>query len=195
MNTYIGIDPGGIGAFGWCVIGTQARGELEVLASGTCSEVSQVICSISQHTKDEPSSAGIDAPLYWVLGKERVSDRRIRRMVMQNGGRSATVGHVNSLRGACLVQGILSAVALRNRWPDISITETHPKALLAVWPAISEHVKSRQFATEHERDAFLGAYAAWYSTESRNEWVNWLKEEDDEVFLPSGFEVAYWFPR
>jgi len=41
-----------------------------------------------------------------------------------------TVQAVNSLRGACLVQGILTAILLRQRVPEIHVSESHPKAVL-----------------------------------------------------------------
>jgi hypothetical protein len=98
-----------------------------------------------------------------------------------------------SSRGACLVQGILSDIGLRQKWPETHITESHPKALLAVWPPISELIKKFKFSTEHERDAFIGAYAAWQYIERNPSWKNWVLEEND-VYFPSGHEVAYWFP-
>ncbi len=194
MNTYIGIDPGGKSTFGWCVIEANSGSELSVLASGVCSEPSQALEAVSVSIGIQPKGAGIDSPLYWVMSKERVSDRKIRKIVQMGGGHSATVGHVNSLRGACLVQGVLTAVMLRSKWPNIRITESHPKALLVAHPALLELLQSQHFTTEHERDAFIGAYSAWYSETNPGEWKNWVKEEEEELYFPSGFEVSYWFP-
>ena len=113
-------------------------------------------------------------PLYWARAGERNADRKIRKGVAKAGGASSTVGHVNSLRGACLVQGVLSAVALAEKWPEIAITESHPKALLAVWPDAAEFVKPFGFSTDHERDAALGAYAAFALSSQWPQWPQWM---------------------
>ncbi len=77
-----------------------------------------------------------------------------------------TVQSVNSLKGAVLVQGILLAMKLREKKPEIAITETHPKAML--------HARRQDYAdffaemglrapmpvTEHEKDALVGAIVA-----------------------------------
>ena len=36
----------------------------------------------------------------------------------------------NSLQGAALVQGAMFVVRMRERFPEVGVTETHPKALL-----------------------------------------------------------------
>lgn len=195
MDTYIGIDPGGRGSFGWCVAQASSDQKFSILASGTCTEASQAVKAIAEIIENDPIAVGIDAPLYWVMTKERVVDQKIRKMVKNGGGHSATVGHVNALRGACLVQGVLSAVQLREHWPNVQITEAHPKALMAVWPPLAEALAKHDFTTEHERDAFIGAYAASYASALNTDWSNWVKKEESEVFFPSGFEVSYWFPN
>lgn len=195
MKTFIGIDPGGVKAFGWCVMDAALPSLLvSRIVTGTCSGISEAIPKIERTCETQPVGAGIDAPLYWARIGERKSDQKIRKAVAKAGGSSSTVGHVNSLRGACLVQGVLSAVGLAEKWPQIAITESHPKALLSVWPEAVEFVKQFEFSTDHERDAALGAYAAFAYL---SQWPQWgdLVELDESCFVPSGGKVAYWFPR
>jgi len=195
MNTFIGIDPGGVNAFGWCVM-DAALPALSVnrMVTGTCSGISEAISEIEGICETQPVGAGIDAPLYWALSGERKSDQKIRKAVAKAGGSPSTVGHVNSLRGACLVQGVLSAVCLTEKFPQIAITESHPKALLSVWPRAVEFVRQFEFSTDHGRDAAIGAYAAFAFFSQWSQWAD-LVELEESCFIPSGGKVAYWFPR
>lgn len=195
MKTFIGIDPGGIKSFGWCVMDTDfPKLSVARIVKGTCSHILEAIHKIDQCCEKQPIGAGIDAPLYWARNGERKSDIIIRKAVTLAGGNPSTVNHVNSLRGACLVQGVLSAVALSEKWPQIAITESHPKALLFIWPKASEFVSQFKFTTDHERDAALGAYAAFAFLSQWSEWVDLIKIEE-HPFVPSGGKIAYWFPK
>ena len=195
MKAFIGIDPGGVKAFGWCVMDTALPAlSVSRIVTGTCSGISEAIPEIERICETQPVGAGIDAPLYWARAGERKSDHKIRKAVAKAGGSPSTVGHVNSLRGACLVQGVLSAVGLAEKWPQIAITESHPKALLSVWPGAVEFVRQFEFSTDHERDAALGAYAAFAFLSQWPKWVDWV-ELEESCFIPSGGKVAYWFPR
>jgi len=194
METYIGIDPGGQKAFGWCIMEADTSELLfEIVKSGACSGVPEAMSAIEKACRNQPIGAGIDAPLYWAKSGDRLSDRKIRKAVVKAGFSPGTVNHVNSLRGACLVQGILSAVALSEKWPGIVVTESHPKALLAVWPEANEFVRQFNFFSDHERDAALGAYSAFSHHRKWDGWHDFIDLEND-IFVPSGGEIAYWFP-
>lgn len=192
LSTYLGIDPGGRNAFGWCVLRVPTEGA-PLMQCGVRSTLTEVVTALTSACADTPRAAGIDAPLYWVRSGERRSDQAIRRAVSKAGGHSATVNHVNSMRGACLVQGVLAAVELSQRWPGILITESHPKALLTTCPAAREFIQPFDFGSEHERDACLGAFAAWSYDRRAPGWVDWMSKEE-ATFVPSGTPVAYWSP-
>ncbi|UKE47618.1 DUF429 domain-containing protein [Xanthomonas cerealis] len=192
MNQFVGIDPGGLSAMGWCVM--TVRDADVRLDTGICTGAETCINLIASCVDRLPVAVGIDAPLYWAYDGDRVSDRRIRAAVASVGGSGGTINHVNSLRAACLVQGILAAVAIAQRWPSTRVTESHPKALLRIWPEANAFVSKHTFRTDHERDAALGAYAAKAYYEQSPGWVDWIARENN-VFLPSGRPVAYWFPE
>ena len=196
MHTFIGLDPGGKNNFGWAVIEVvEADSTISTLRSGTGSDVIEVMAAITESPCTAPLGAGIDAPLYWSRSKvERKADCNIRKAVIKAGKHGAIVGHVNSLKGACLAQGILAAVAIAERWPTIAITESHPKALAAVKPIILRQFKRFNFPTEHERDAALGAYSALSQWRKDSDWSN-LIEHESHPFFPSGSPVSYWFPK
>jgi hypothetical protein len=192
MPQYIGIDPGGDRALGWCVL-TSHGPEPTTLESGCCTGVAQALTNIAACIREVPRAAGIDAPLYWARQGDRVADAAIRRMVRIHGGPSSTVNHVNSLRGACLVQGVLSVVALRERWPSIAITESHPKALLRVSKSAQAFAVMYDFPNQHARDAALGALAALAFDEQWPGWLDWFAREPTP-YLPAAGPLAYWFP-
>lgn len=195
MTSFIGVDPGGTKSFGWCLIEfNESSDQLLNWKSGTCSSIQETLASIMAITTRQPKAIGIDAPLYWTRAGDRQSDLSIRKAVSGKGGHSSTVNHVNSLRGACLVQGILTVVAFSEVWPDIMVTESHPKALLIVSPEIKNYISNFKFSNEHERDAFMAALSArsYYMGEAG--WENYIQHEND-IFIPSQSKVAYWFPK
>ncbi len=74
----------------------------------------------------------------------------------------------NSLQGAALAQGMMFVQRMRDRFADVPVTETHPKALLVALEMQEESAFWSYFSirptvariTEHERDALISAVAA-----------------------------------
>ncbi len=85
---------------------------------------------------------------------------------------------MNSLRGAALVQGMMFVDRIRRLFPDVGVTETHPKAVMAALKLKRGDTFFKQFSVkvemknkqEHERDAIISAVAAREGFEKR--WVN-----------------------
>ena len=137
----LGFDPGGQHKFGWA-LGEDLGKRLSMLATGVVSDAQEAVATVSSRLppRAHVAAAGIDAPLFWGEAGNRTVDNLIRRAVAERGHShaSGTVQAVNSLRGACLVQGVLLAKLLHDGFPDAVITEAHPKALLWLLnPAIS----------------------------------------------------------
>jgi predicted nuclease with RNAse H fold len=121
--TWLGADPGGReNAFG--VAALRDDGSFETKCYSSVDQAVQFMMDW-----DNPQAVGIDCPMWWTSapGGGRRVDAWIRKTY---GVPSGTVQSINSLRGAVLVQGVLLAMVLRRRHPDLPITETHPKALL-----------------------------------------------------------------
>jgi len=194
MNLF-GFDPGGLNSFGWASLRISESGAPIACKTGVSSSASTALNEASRAAGAIPAAVGIDAPLFWVTEGDRKADACIRKLVCAAGGRSGTVGHVNSLRGACLVQGILAARQAADLWPSAAVTEAHPKALLRVYPPASEFLVAHlsNGHTEHERDAALAAFAAWAAVARFEGWHDLLLEEP-APFFPSGHAVSYWFP-
>jgi hypothetical protein len=119
------------------------------------------------------------------------------------------VQNVNALKGACVVQGILTGILLRGANPDIPITESHPKALLWLLglggnpagdgvnvpnPALIPFIGQGHFQSEHERDASLGALGAWAMLHHPHGWQDLFLNEPHPI-MPVPGPMSYWMPH
>ena len=114
-----------------------------------------------------PQAAGIDAPLWWSLGSSGLRDTARRLHVRYPAARQSILA-VNSLWGSVLVQGVLVAHLLRDRFTSMGLTEAHPKAVLV---ALGHDFWEQKFAAipldvtlddpvDNRRDALIAAVAA-----------------------------------
>ena len=192
----LGFDPGGINSFGWATLHLDEAGEFVSLTTGVASNAPDAVRNAGQSAASAPAGVGIDAPLFWVEKGDRRADSHVRNRVVAAGGHAGTVNSVNSLRGACLVQGILTTRLVAASWPSAIVTEAHPKALLRLWAEarrfVTEHLPP--ICKEHERDAALAAVAAWAAVTVRSPWCKLVLAEV-APFFPGGREVSYWFPQ
>ena len=211
MDIYLGFDPGGKKHFGWSVC-SSIESNLKVIVTGiedhAKGAVDAAIANIPE--KGEAIGAGIDAPLFWVVDGERLADKVVRNAIKKLGAPSpqGTVQHVNSLRGACLVQGVLVVKLLCENFHSIEITESHPKALLYLLgiankyksPAdvtigdLSSYIiaKNKQISP-HERDAVLGSISSWAQHQQLKDWKD-LYQEENETIIPFRYKPSYWMP-
>ncbi len=214
MDIYLGFDPGGKKNFGWAVCSSAAN-TLRVLNTGTArhsaeamAEVEKALSNISEG--DHVVGAGIDAPLLWVENGRRKVDELLQTVIGKLGAPSpyGTVQHINSLWGACIVQGVMLANLLHRRFPALAITESHPKALLYLLGIanaekepgevtiadLAEHVSyDNECVSEHERDAILGALTAFAQNQKLPGWRNLLEDEEKPV-IPFRYQPSYWMP-
>ena len=191
----VGFDPGGKKAFGWCVV-TFDRASTSCVG-GIASDAEEAFTAVTDVLKEEPPAAvGIDAPLFWVSSEDRRADSEVRKLVRAAGGHNGTVAHVNSLRGACLAQGILIARKVAGSWPDAAISEAHPKALLKVCEAARKFAENPDLSgvVDHMRDAALAAFAADAMANPSDGWHD-LALHESSPFFPAGAPVHYWFPQ
>ena len=210
MVMYLGFDPGGAGTFGWCVLEGDVL-PLTVVESGVCNHAHQAISVALEVTgKRTVAAAGIDAPLFWRSDGDRVVDQQLRKQISRLGAHAATVNSINSMRGACLVQGMMTAMLLRQRLgPGVQLTETHPKAGLwllgiATRPHTPDQVKCSELSaymqgdfeqhSEHERDAAFGAMSAFAMNHRLNGWHDLFPVEMDPI-LTLTQPLGYWMPE
>lgn len=188
---WFGADPGGQVSFGVAVL--RGDGSFDTALVRYADEALDWV-------KQEPQAAGIDAPLWWSSGRsgDRKADCFLRTQYQIHAG---TVQTPNSLRGAVLVQGTMLALRLRQRFPRVTITETHPKALLIAL-GLSRQDILRRFnlhgnlpASEHEQDALVSAVVAREG--STNTWCDLAQDrfpsEQDPAKIEAG-PIRYWWP-
>lgn len=208
----LGFDPGGIGRFGWCVAEGTPAGELWLCEAGVADHAAGAVSAALNHAGDPRwiRAAGIDSPLFWVADGDRRAERSIRAAMTRLGAKNVggTVQQVNSLRGACLVQGIMATRLLRQALPTVGVTESHPKALLWLLKIanedrrvaevtithLSEFVKVPESLqlSDHQRDAALGAVGAWAMVTRPAGWRD-LFQDEEGAFVPVA-PVEYWMP-
>ena len=167
MNTmrrfWVGADPGGKGAFGLAFVDVSGA-----MRCKTVSSVDEAVKAVT--TMGKPLGLGIDAPMWWSAGEGggRRADARLRERYGIPGG---TVQSGNSLRGAALIGGALLASRIRDEFPGLRITESHPKALLLPLGHDATRFAARfgieaRWANEHERDAAIAA--VWRLSRARD---------------------------
>ena len=116
-----------------------------------------------------PLGVGVDTPLWWSSGLSgwRHADQWL---ICQYPQAKKTVMPINSIRGAVLIQGFLFAAELRRRFPNLAVTEAHPKLVLHArdqsFDALAQEfgltVDSQTVDEENDdrRDAILAALTA-----------------------------------
>ena len=129
-NIVLGLDPGGIGNFGWCVADAETNLPINILATGTADHAQAAITAVQKYLACRPTSlniiaVGIDSPLFWTADGDREADIFVRNAINAKGAKNVygTVQNINALRGACLVQGILSAGESAARRHPIPVEE------------------------------------------------------------------------
>ncbi|MGO8614702.1 hypothetical protein ACC797_22850 [Rhizobium ruizarguesonis] len=198
---FLGFDPGGAKGFGCCALRPSS------IATATVSTIAQAIAwAITQCGNEWPIAAGIDTLLHWSDGP---SGWRHADNFLKSGYPDAisSVMSPNSLFGAMAVGGVGLAIRLRQRWPDLLLTETHPKVLfhalhgsryskrdmsLAVdWFMTKSKLSAIEIGNEHEFDAIISAWAAREGV--LNNWRDLCQPGCPDMIFPAG-PVSYFWP-
>ena len=204
----LGFDPGGRENFGWSICHaspddlTLLRSGLSSDAQGAFATVTDTIRSLGVPGNPQVLAAGIDAPMFWSAAGDREADRALRSALPF--GQKNLVMHVNSLQGACLVQGVLLGKALHERYGGggFRITESHPSALFQVLKAqgrspeledIEVLLEGVEDNEQHQADATICAYAGWSMLQGSPGWQDLYCLEPRPV-QPLGTPVSYWMP-
>lgn len=124
-GTVIGYDPGGNGKHGVACAAIQDGNILNVTTS-TFPAVEDVIALILN--SKTPLGIGVDTLTCWATGASgwRPADRWLRKRYdcLRN-----SVAAPNSLYGSMCVSGMALLVVVRQAFPQLFVTETHPKVL------------------------------------------------------------------
>lgn len=212
MRHLIGFDPGGERKFGWCVVKDANQCPLAVCALGVADNAAAAVAAVFDfvNASGEAVAVGIDAPLFWTPAGVRLVDQTVRQRMQAHGAVQThrTVQAVNSLRGACLVQGLFAALLSRQHAPGLPVTESHPKALLwllgeaspdrppveiSLLDLVHFQLPNNLNPTEHERDAALACLSAWAMLHEPPTWED-IYPLEVEPYSPIAEPLAYWIP-
>jgi len=184
---WIGADPGGKGNFGISILidGNQPHS-----SSVDCAD--EAIAFVRRHLDRTPCGVGVDAPLWWSSGRsgDRHADQWLRQRYGLAGGK---VQAANSLRGAALTQGVMFIQRMRETYPAVPVTESHPKALLKAltqgdWEAFADRFGLKVVtANDHERDALIAAVSAREGFQNR-----WSHDLSERRLLSEQDPSDYW---
>jgi len=172
---WVGADPGGVGNFGIAIL--RDDGQYHAECVNCADEAIEFVLSYLART---PSGVGVDAPLWWSSGRsgDRRADQWLRKRYGLTGGQ---VQATNSLRGAALVQGAMFVLRIREVYPAVPVTESHPKALLKAltegdWDELAGQFGLKlDIGNHHERDALIAAVSAREGFQKR--WPHDLSTE------------------
>ena len=206
-GTIVGYDPGGNGRHGVATFSVD-RGQATRVYTNTRATAEDVLLELT--AIDDLIGIGVDTLTCWSTGESgwRAADLWLREKYPEI---SNSVAASNSLFGSMGINGMAVLVSARQQYPEIHITETHPKVLywamsnrkhdygqssqlmdsqVSEWMGIS--VKTRN---DHEWDAAISAYAALAGL--RGEWTRDLlasgEGESARRVLPCG-QAHYWWP-
>jgi len=210
MEYLAGFDPGGKSGFGWALVEDNDTLPLKIVSAGVANHCDEAWESIANElNNNQLVGASIDSPLYWGA-TTRVVDLTLRDEIAHLGAAvpHGTVQSPNSLRGACLVQGILIAKRVLSEFPNAEISECHPKVI--IWQlgfaTPDRHHNAvpiddfEQFIVmpdrpllEHERDAVISTLSTWAMLHNAHGWDN-LRNLDPNVYSPLGDGIGFWMP-
>lgn len=205
---YLGYDPGGGGAHGVAAIDDRQA------MCDTILTAEHAIAWFRERCPDlAPSAFGVDTLTLWSTGPAgwRPADRALRAAYPEV---ASSVMSPNRLYGAMPINGVAVTLALRENFPTLSITETHPKVLyFALTGAVYDFAEHRdqmvqnlvgwlglgacEVSSEHAWDALVSAFAAreW----NRGNWQDDLHQlplQPNESLIPAhGSEAYYAWPK
>ena len=208
LNNYIlGFDPGGQGNFGWSICSVVNGQLMPSPVTGLANDAQDAINQVQAALPDNAAvlAVGIDAPLLWSNAGNRNVDGILRGALgalENNSFPIPSVLAVNSLWGSVTVQGVLLARHLSGAWPNLTITESHPRALRCLLhdrgqPATVGMVNNLTAGLDdHELDATLAAVSAWAATHQNQPGTGWqnLYGQEPQLVGPFDLDASYWMP-
>lgn len=198
---FLGFDPGGAKGFGCCALGSSS-----IIVTTKSSVAEALQWAITQCGDEPPFAAGIDTLLHWSDGPSgwRHADNFLK---IAYPDAISSVMSPNSLFGAMAVGGVGLAIRLRQRWPGILLTETHPKVLFHAlrgsrytkadvplafeWFMMRAELSAAEVRNEHELDALISAWAAREGL--LNKWRDLCEPSSPDMIFPAG-PVSYFWP-
>lgn len=206
-GVYLGYDPGGDGKHGVAVL--RIAGGRPVRLDTHLLPTAESVIAFVEGVENVLLGIGVDTLTGWSTGScgWRPADRWLRR---QYPAVSNSVASPNSLYGAMAVNGMSVLIALREKFSNLFVTETHPKVLhwhlrgerydyANAGPRMNQ-VLANQVGipiapkNEHEWDAAISAIAAYLG--ASGQWSHDLHslpvDGAERLVFPCGLTQYAW---
>ena len=202
-----GYDPGGDGKHGLAEIKVKDSKPLN-LTTRSLDNAHTILRHI--HEGPPPLGLGVDTLAAWSTGRcgWRPADRWLRDKYRSC---RISVKAPNGLRGSMALNGMAVIQALRDRWPNLIVSETHPKVLyyaltgnLYRTVSLAERISQIgrwldlvdvKINSDDEWDAAVSAYAALQGiTKAWAIDLHKLPSTADESIIMPGGKVSYFWP-
>jgi len=159
----LGYDPGGNGAHG-LALASMLGGVIERVSTRTFATTQGVIECVE--SLPAVRAIGVDTLTCWSTGSGgwRPADRWLRNRYPEVRNSVMTP---NGLAGSMCLNGMSVLIAVRRRFPDAAIVETHPKVLY--WALSGRKHSYSSINVEMDR-LLCAAYPATFSTNNEHEW-------------------------
>ena len=203
----MGFDPGGEGNFGWSICPVVNGGLAAPLQTGLANHAVHAVQAVQGALPNNANilAAGIDAPLLWSNAGNRDVDQQLRNALNALNNNPFPIPRVialNALWGAVTVQGVLVAHHVAVAWPNVDLTESHPRALRCLLhahgqPATVNMVNQLTAGLDdHQLDATLAAVSAWAARHQNQPGTGWqnLYEQEPGLVGPFDLDASYWMP-
>ena len=214
MRNILGYDPGGPKANGVaCLKFTE---EMKKIETDTVGSVDQAMdWFLDKLNGDKPEAIGIDAYMNWETGVSgrRGPDNWLRATYPTQKN---SVLYANSAFGAMAIQGMALAIRVRQKWPDSTLNEVHPKVLyfalskkaylkpktkngppdqeMVKWLLKETGIKNvRDIHNDHEWDAVLSAWATYQGQEGKYK-KNLMDFSKNAICPINGKKPKYYWP-
>jgi hypothetical protein len=209
---FLGYDPGGNDRHGVAALHVD-NGRATSIDITTLPSAEHVLKWFLQRSEVQtPQCIGVDTLTNWSTGRSglRPADRWLRGQYPEVAG---SVMASNSLFGAMPVNGMAVLLALRDNYPGLAITETHPKVLYfdlcrtiynfdeseIAKTGMNQFLEGQlelpaQCQTEHEWDAAISALAAyrWHSSSWTSDLHSMPWSAEERSVQPCGLTHYAW---
>jgi hypothetical protein len=209
MNGEIwGYDPGGDGNHGVAKI-ILRKAQVTNLSCETCTTANEAFSWFGDKT---PLGFGVDTLTEWNTDKcgWRSADKLLRNHYPKA---SNSVMAPNALRGSMVINGMALVLAIRKKWPDIIVSETHPKILYcelskrlygdddlqrknqAIMKLLGVRTNQQMPKDDNQWDALASTFSVWSGI-----FGSWRADlhahslDSNSVICPAGKTVFFW-PR
>jgi len=207
-GTIVGYDPGGNNDHGLALI-KYDNSEIQDVNISTHSTAYSIIAAISD--SDNIIAMGIDTLTCWSTGPSgwRPADRFLKNKYPEI---TNSIISANSLHGSMVLNGMSVIIKIKALFPNIHISETHPKVLYfelskkkynydehqSEMDILLSELLQKEISTinDHEWDAAFSVYAVSCGLLGKwNKDLHTIQTQNNEMLVEPCGTTSYWWPE